>query len=69
MGVVVPFERPAPSQEVRPKKEPDGHLLVPVRILKSLADFEASIDAVARDIPTEVATAVLACLEMSARYR
>jgi hypothetical protein len=80
MGEVVELRpresgEPAPRRR-RSKREREGYLLVPTRILKSLAQLEQSIQAIAAHIPYEHADkfdwaayyALLACLEMSTRY-
>jgi hypothetical protein len=80
MGQVVPFAKPV-SEPATPKRqkrkvEPQGFFLVPRRVLSSLARFEASLDAVAHLIPTDVAQRldwhswyeIEACLSDSAKY-
>jgi hypothetical protein len=64
----------APRRERKP--EPRGFFLVPRRVLSSLARFEASVDAFAADIPSDISKRLdwlayyetIACLEDSARY-
>jgi hypothetical protein len=75
MGDLVPFA-PVSIEPVDPKKkikhEPRGYLLVPVRALDALAEFEASIEAWtsnrAKDVSWDAYYRLVAVLELAPRY-
>jgi hypothetical protein len=80
MGDVVSLaaRKDKPASEAGPRFRPErqGYLLVPARILETLARLEASVDAYAADhgntgkhIDWNAYYGVVACLEMATRYR
>jgi hypothetical protein len=76
MGEVIEFARP--EETTTPKRrrhEPQGYIMVPLRILEPLKRLEDSVNALAADhadtgksVDWQAYYSVLACLEDAARY-
>jgi hypothetical protein len=78
MGEVVAFAPREKEDAPRPRRraEPQGYLLIPARILKPLAELEASVDAFAADhsntgkgLDWGAYYRVVAIFETAARYQ